>query len=154
MTIQVNVKFHRKCATPAPCSFLQTVMSLRPAYDTCLKTNITAHISPLPPQTPKRCSFLVRRFSLTASENYFIMKDDEESCLWFPAAPWWLFLEQSLRPESFRKWSTFFSVKYVMPSWDPFTLCLRQIYIHSFIKEHINYIISLFSTEPELTRAV
>lgn len=99
--------------TPAPCSLLLTsVINISSAslqhmaenqrYSTCSSSTT---------QMLKRCSYLARRFSLTVFENYFITEEDEESCLWLPAALGWLFLAQGSRVESFHKWSTLCSVK-------------------------------------------
>lgn len=59
----------------------------------------------------RRCSYLARRFSSTLFENDFITEEDEESCLWLPAALGWLFLAPGSRVESFHKWNTLCSVR-------------------------------------------
>lgn len=97
-----------------------------PAYDSWQKTSITAHVPPLPPRCRRDAHIWKLRFSLTVSENYFITKEDEESCLRLAEVPGWLFLERDSRVESFHKRSTLCSLTerkcYVIPG--PLLMCV------------------------------
>lgn len=99
------------------------------------------------PNAEEMLIFGKERFSLTIFWNYFITKEDEESCLWLPAALGWLFLAKGSRVESFHKGSTLCCAKenWIMSSWDP--VHERPIYASIASK----YFISRFSAPSELT---